>query len=595
VTDDGYTGPATLVAAGSPIPVEVRLSGRVEPVDGRYHWAGRIAPHGAVSRLVRAGTRSATLRIGDGAPVAVRLGDVDPWGAVRVQATSPPPWPEPDPAEPDDGPGLDVAIIGAGFGGLGAAIRLARAGGTDFLVFDKADDVGGTWQANTYPGCACDVPSHLYSFSFARNPDWSDTFSGQPEIWDYLRRCVDRFGIRPHLRLGHTVHAAAWDEAAQRWRIETSQGAFTARVLISATGPLSEPSIPDIRGLDSFQGTVFHSARWPVGHDLTGRRVAVVGTGASAIQFIPEIAPTVTALTVFQRTPPWVMPRRARPISRLERGVYRTVPGAQRLARTAIYWGREALAVGFLHPRLGRAAQAMAARHLRRRVPDPALRAKLTPAYAMGCKRVLLSNDYYPALARDNVDVVVEPIREVRPHGIVTADGVEHGVDTIILGTGFHATDPPIARHIRGRDGRTLADAWTPTMRAYLGTAVAGFPNLFLLLGPNTGLGHTSVVLMIESQLTHIVAALRHLRRTGRVAIEPAPEAERRYAERIDAKMATTVWSVGGCRSWYLDANGHNSTLWPGFATAFRLRLRRFRPADYRPSPVTALAGDHAR
>jgi cation diffusion facilitator CzcD-associated flavoprotein CzcO len=353
VTDDGYTGPATLVVAGAQIPVEVRLSGRVEPVDGRFHWAGRIAPHDAVSRLVRAGTRSAALRIGDGAPVAVRLGTIDPWGAVRVQATSPPPWPEADPAETDER-SLDVAIIGAGFGGLGAAIRLAQAGVRDVLVFDKADDVGGTWQANTYPGCACDVPSHLYSFSFALNPDWSDTFSGQPEIWDYLRRCVDRFGIGPHLRLGHAVHAAAWDEAAQRWRIETSHGEYTARVLISATGPLSEPSIPDIRGLDSFQGTVFHSARWQSEHDLSGRRVAVIGTGASAIQFVPEIAPRVAALTVFQRTPPWVMPRRTRPIGRLERGVYRNVPGAQRLARAAIYWGREALAVGFLHPRLGR-------------------------------------------------------------------------------------------------------------------------------------------------------------------------------------------------------------------------------------------------
>jgi cation diffusion facilitator CzcD-associated flavoprotein CzcO len=593
VTDDGYTGPATLTAAGSQLTVDVRLSGRVEPVDGRYHWAGRIAPQDAVSRLVRAGTLSAILRIGDNAPVAVRLGDVDPWGAVRVQATSPPPWPGSDadePEEPEDETTLDVAIIGAGFGGLGAAIRLRQAGVPDFLVFEKADDIGGTWQANTYPGCACDVPSHLYSFSFALNPDWSYTFSGQPEIWDYLRRCVDRFGIRPHLRLSHTVLEAAWDEPAQRWRIETSRGVFTARALISATGPLSEPSIPDIAGLDSFQGSVFHSARWRGEHDLTGRRVAVVGTGASAIQLIPAIAPRVAALTVFQRTPPWVMPRRSRPISSLERGVYRTVPGAQRLARTGIYWAREALGVGFLHPRLGRAAQTIAARHLRRQVPDPALRAKLTPAYSMGCKRVLLSNDYYPALTRDNVNVVVEPIQQVRPHGIVTADGVAHEVDTLIFGTGFHATDPPMARRIRGRNGRTLAEAWTPTMRAHLGTTVAGFPNLFLLLGPNTGLGHTSVVLMIESQLTHIVAALRHLRRSGLAAIEPVPQAQRRYADRVDAKMASTIWAVGGCRSWYLDANGHNSTIWPGFATTFRLRLRRFRAADYRPAPVAAPA-----
>jgi cation diffusion facilitator CzcD-associated flavoprotein CzcO len=481
---------------------------------------------------------------------------------------------------------VDVAIIGAGFGGLGAAIRLKRAGFGDFLVFEQSNYVGGTWRANTYPGLACDVPSHLYSFSFALNPGWSETFSGGQEIWDYLRDCVDRFGIGPHLRLGHPVHEMAWDEREQRWLIETSQGVFSARVVINATGPLSDPSIPDIPGLDSFQGTVFHSARWRHDHDLTGRRVAVVGTGASAVQFIPQIAPRVGSLTVFQRTPPWVMPRRTRAIGRLERGIYRSVPGAQRLVRTALYWGREAFAIGFLHPRLNRAVQELAAGHLRRQVPDPELRAKLTPTYVMGCKRVLLSNDYYPALTRDNVEVVVEGIREVRPHAVVTGDAVEHPVDTIIFGTGFHVTDPPIVHHVRGRGGRTLAEAWTPTMSAYLGTMVAGFPNLFLLLGPNTGLGHTSVVLMMESQLHQVMAALRHMRRSGAAAIEPDPRAQRRYADFVDAKMADTVWTSGGCRSWYLDPTGHNSTLWPGFATGYRLRLRRFRPDDYRPVPV---------
>jgi cation diffusion facilitator CzcD-associated flavoprotein CzcO len=481
---------------------------------------------------------------------------------------------------------VDVAIVGAGFGGLGAAIKLKQAGLTDFAVFEQSNYVGGTWRANTYPGLACDVPSHLYSFSFALNPDWSDTFSGGPEIWDYLRACVDRFGIGPHLRLGHAVHETAWDDREQRWRIETSRGAFTARVLISSTGPLSEPSIPDIPGLDSFQGTTFHSAKWRHDLDLTGRRVAVIGTGASAAQFIPQIAPQVSALTVFQRTPPWVMPRRSRPITRLERGIYRAVPGAQRLMRTALYWGREAFAVGFLHPRLNRTTQRLAAAHLRRQVPDPALRAKLTPAYVMGCKRVILSNDYYPALTRDNVEVVVDRIREVRPHAVVTEDGVGHEADTIIFGTGFHVTDPPFPRHVRGRGGRTLAEAWTPTMRAHLGTMVAGFPNLFLLLGPNTGLGHTSVVLMMESQLHQILAALRHMRRTGVAAIEPAPEAQERFGAYLDAKLASTVWNSGGCASWYLDANGHNSTIWPGYATGYRLRLRRFRPADYRPVPA---------
>ncbi|HET8660118.1 MAG TPA: NAD(P)/FAD-dependent oxidoreductase [Micromonosporaceae bacterium] len=481
---------------------------------------------------------------------------------------------------------LDIAIVGAGFGGLGAAVKLKQAGFDDFGVFEQSNDVGGVWSANTYPGLTCDIPSHLYSFSFALNPNWSDTFSCRQEIWSYLSGCVDRFGLGPHLRLGHTVHETAWDERDQCWRLSTSHGEFTARVLVSAVGALSDPSIPDIPGLGSFRGTAFHSSRWRHDHDLTGRRVAVIGTGASAIQFIPQIAPQVAKLTVFQRTPPWVVPRRGRPVSTTERHIYRHVPGAQRLVRTALYWGRELMALGFLYPNLSRRVQQKAVAHLRQQVADPALRDKLTPTYMIGCKRVLLSNDYYPALTRDNVEVVTDQIREVRPHAVVTADGTEHAVDTIIFGTGFHVVDPPFARHMRGPGGRTLADAWTPTMRAYLGTMVAGFPNLFLMLGPNTGLGHTSVVLMMESQLHHIVAALRHMRRTGTRAITPTPEAQERFSAYLDAKLAGTVWTSGGCTSWYLDANGHSPGIWPGFATSFRQRLRRFQPADYQSVPV---------
>jgi cation diffusion facilitator CzcD-associated flavoprotein CzcO len=475
----------------------------------------------------------------------------------------------------------DVAIIGAGFGGLGAAIRLRQKGFHDFLVFDQADDVGGTWRDNSYPGCACDVPSHLYSFSFALNPSWSDTFSGQAEIWDYLRDCVTRYGLTQRLRLGHRVTEAAWDDAAHRWRITTSRGDYTARVLISATGPLSDPAFPDIDGLDSFRGTVFHSARWRHDHDLTGRRVAVIGTGASTAQFVPEIQPQVAHLTVFQRTPAWVLPRMTRRITAVEKAIYRHVPGAQRLTRTVLYWGRECWAVGFLHPRINRAAQRFAKRYLRRQVPDGDLRAKLTPTYVMGCKRILLSNDYWPALTRDNVEVVTEKIQRVEPTGIVTTDGVTHPVDTIIFGTGFHVTDPPIMAFVRGRNGRTLAQAWTPTMRAHLGTTVHGFPNLFLLLGPNTALGHSSVVLMIEAQTKQVLKALQHLRRTGAATIEPTVEAQRRHTEHVDDAMAGTVWTSGGCVSWYLDATGRNSTLWPGYVTGFRLRLARFRASDY--------------
>jgi cation diffusion facilitator CzcD-associated flavoprotein CzcO len=476
---------------------------------------------------------------------------------------------------------VDIAVIGAGFGGLGAAVRLRRFGRRDFVILEAADDVGGTWRDNSYPGCACDVPSHLYSFSFAPNPNWSNTYSGQQEIWDYLRSCVEQFGIRPHLRLSTTVNELAWDDAERRWHIETSAGTYIARTVISAAGPLSDPAIPDLPGLKSFAGTVFHSARWRHDHDLTGRRVAVIGTGASAIQFVPEIAPDVERLTLFQRTPAWVIPRRSRAIRASERRLFRVAPLAQRTIRTGVFWAREWFAVGFLRPRMMRPAQKIAAKHLEHQVPDAELRAKLTPDYTMGCKRVLISSTYYPTLARDNVDVVTSGIREVSERGVVAADGVEHEVDTIIFGTGFHVTDVPLAKHVRGRDGVLLADAWRDTMTAYLGTSVAGFPNLFFLLGPNTGLGHNSVVLMIEAQLNHVMKALDHLKRRGLDTIEPTVSAQREFVARVDAKMRPTVWMRGGCRSWYLDATGRNSTLWPGFVPSFRRLLGKFRPAAY--------------
>lgn len=476
---------------------------------------------------------------------------------------------------------LRVAIVGAGFGGIGTAIRLLQEGYRDFAVFERGGDVGGTWRDNTYPGCACDVPSHLYSYSFAPNPHWSRSFSGQAEIWDYLRRCVDEYGVRPHLRLDHEVNGATWDERAGHWVLETSRGRHTADVLVAATGPFDTPAVPDLPGLASFGGDVFHSARWNHDIDLAGRRVAVIGTGASAVQFVPEIAPLVRRLHLFQRTPPWVLPRADRALSAAERWLFRIAPPAQRLARTAIYWVREAGALAFLRPLYMRLGQAAAARHLRRSVPDPDLRARLTPRYTMGCKRVLLSNDYYPALSRSNVEVVTDGIAEVRPEGVVTADGRLREVDVIIFGTGFRVTEVAIARAIRGRSGHTLAQAWGATMGAYKGITVSGFPNLFLLLGPNTGLGHTSVVLMIESQIRYVLGALRHLRRTGVAAVEPAPEAQRRFLTAVDRRMAGTVWLRGGCRSWYLDATGRNSTLWPGYTWSYRLRTRRFDPSAY--------------
>jgi len=484
-----------------------------------------------------------------------------------------------------------VAVVGAGFGGIGTAIRLKQRGYDDFVVFDRGDEVGGTWRDNTYPGCTCDVPSHLYSLSLALNPDWTRSFSSQQEIWDYLRRCVDEFAIRPHLRLRHEVYGASWDDAATGWLLDTSGGSYRAHVLVAAGGPLSEPAVPDLPCLDTFAGEVFHSARWKHDHDLTGRRVAVIGTGASAVQFVPHVAAAAERLYVFQRTAPWVLPRPDRPISRPERLLYRTAPGAQRLVRDALYWGREASASAFLRPALMRFGQGIARRQLRRSIADPALRAALTPNYTMGCKRIVLSNDYYPTLVRPNVEVVTDRIERVRPDGVVTADGTVRSVDTLIFGTGFRVTDMAMAHSIRGRGGRSLAEAWRGSMRAYRGVTVAGFPNLFLLLGPNTGLGHSSVVFMIECQIRYLLGLLTHLDRAGVSAVEPTPQAQAAYVADIDRRMRRTVWIRGGCRSWYLDSTGRNSTLWPSYTWSYWLRMRRFDPHAYRAvTPGTGAA-----
>jgi len=474
-----------------------------------------------------------------------------------------------------------IAIIGGGFGGLGTAIRLKQQGIDDFVILERAGDVGGTWRDNSYPGCACDVQSHLYSFSFALNPDWSRSFSPQPEIWAYLQRCARDFGVLPHVRFHHEVREAQWDPAAQRWRIETSAGPVTAAVLVMASGALSDPVVPALPGLATFRGTTFHSARWNHDYDLGGRRVAVIGTGASAIQFVPEIQPKVGRLHVFQRTAPWVLPRFVRPIGARARRIFRRLPAAQRVVRGAIYTLRELLVVPFRSPRLMRVAQRVARRHLRKAVPDPALRARLTPDFALGCKRVLFSNDYLPSLTRPNVELVTERIAEVREHSIVTSDGVEREVDAIIFGTGFQVTDPPLARHVRGREGRTLAEVWAGSPRAYAGTTVAGFPNFFILPGPNTGLGHTSVIYMLEAQIEHVLEAVRLMERQGIAALEPRPEAQAAYTTAVDRRMEGTVWVAGGCRSWYLDSTGRNSTLWPDFTWRFRRRVAHLDQAAY--------------
>ncbi len=482
---------------------------------------------------------------------------------------------------------VEIAICGTGFSGIGAAIRLRQAGFVDFVLLERADEVGGTWRDNSYPGCACDVESRLYSFSFAPNPHWSRAFSPQAEILEYLRRCAADYGLLPHVRFGQEVTDAAWNEHEQRWHIQTSKGELTAEVLIGGMGALSEPSTPALPGLASFKGKVFHSARWDHKYALEGKRVACIGTGASAIQFVPAIQPLVQKLSLFQRTPAWVMPRDDGPVSPRAKALFRALPLTQKLMRAATYARREALVLAFRHPAVMRRVERSLLRYLEDSVPDPVLRKKLTPTFRMGCKRVLISNEYLPALTQPNVDVVTSAIRELRAHAIITADGQEHEVDAIIFGTGFQVTEAPFAHHLRGRDGHTLHDVWQGSPKAHYGTTVAGFPNLFLMLGPNTGLGHTSVVLMIESQLQLVLAALKHRRKHGYATLEPRAEAQARYNRAIAQQTQGTVWTSGGCASWYIDQTGRNSTLWPSFTFSFRRRCR-YRPAEYVLKPRAA-------
>ncbi|MFE7131558.1 flavin-containing monooxygenase [Streptomyces sp. NPDC057638] len=494
-----------------------------------------------------------------------------------------------------------VAVIGSGFGGLGAAVRLRREGITDFVVLERAGSVGGTWRDNSYPGCACDVPSHLYSFSFAPNPDWPRTFSGQRHIRAYLEHVADTFRLRPHLRFHHEVRMMTWDNDELRWTIETSAGTLTADVVISATGPLSEPRIPDVPGLkghgghsgrgdhsgrgglDGFPGEVFHTARWNHEHDLRGKRVAMIGTGASAIQIVPQLQPAVGQLTLFQRTPPWVMPRMDRRITAAERWLHRALPISQ-TARRGLLWGIRELQVSAFTKRPGELAliEGVAKANLARSIKDPALRAALTPSYRIGCKRILLSSDYYPAIAQPNVEVITSGLAEVRGSTLVAADGRECEADVIVFGTGFHVTELPIAERVVGADGITLAESWKDGMRSLRGATAAGFPNWMSIIGPNTGLGNSSMILMIESQLNYMADYLRQLTVLGgRTALVPREEAVTEWNRGLQERMRRTVWNTGGCTSWYLDAAGRNTTVWPGTTGEFRRVTRAVDLAEY--------------
>ena len=475
-----------------------------------------------------------------------------------------------------------VAIVGSGFAGICMAYRLQKAGFHDFTIFEQSGAVGGTWRDNTYPGAACDVPSHLYSFSFAPNPDWSSMYGKGTEILAYTRRCVEQFGLAPHIRLNAKVASAVYDDATAQWRVTLADGTSEDfSFVVAGTGPLSTPAIPELPGLASFRGRAFHSARWDHDLSLEGKNVAVVGTGASAIQIVPAIAPRVRRLTLFQRTPAWVLPKPDREIGPRERALYRRFPLLQRLYRGLLYAFYEFGVLGMSYfPALLKPLQKLAERQIERGIQDPALRKKLVPNYEIGCKRILLANDFYATLGRENVGVCTERIRQVVPEGIVTDDGVTHPLDAIVFCTGFHVTDGFLKFPVRGPGGRDLDEHWAQEgVQAYLGTQVAGYPNLFFIIGPNTGLGHNSMIFMIEAQVNYIMSCLELTRRGGAASIDVRRDVQAGFNRWLRGRLRRSVWQ-SGCTSYYLDKDGNNTTLWPAPTVAFWARTRRAKAAQ---------------
>lgn len=467
----------------------------------------------------------------------------------------------------------EIVIVGSGFSGIGMGVALRKAGRHDFIILEKAADVGGTWRENHYPGAACDVPSNMYSYSFEPNPGWSRSYSPQAEILDYIRHCATKYGVMPHLRFHQELLEARWHADEGLWHLVTAGGErYTCRFMLSAIGGLSRPALPRVKGLGNFKGPMFHSADWNHDVDLAGKRVAVIGTGASAIQFVPAIQPRVGKLVLMQRTPPWIIPKVDVAIDSRVQDLFRKLPLAQRLTRNGIYWLSETFGLGFVHPKAMVGIEAWARKHLKDQVADPVLREKLTPNYAVGCKRVLFSNNYYPALTQPNVEVVAAGVKEVTASGVVDAHGDLHEVDVIICGTGFDVQDPLGPLKVYDEDGRELRERGS--MSGYMGIAVPKLPNAFFLLGPNSGLGHNSIIFMIEAQIGYIMKCLDEMDRRRAGTIEVSGEASREFNEDIQRQLKKMVWNAGGCSSWYLNEKGENNTLWPGFTWKYWLKTR---------------------
>ncbi len=479
---------------------------------------------------------------------------------------------------------LDAVIIGAGFGGLCMGIKLREQGSNNFVILEKDSDVGGTWRDNTYPGCACDVQSHLYSFSFEGKADWTKRYAPWYEINDYIQNTTEKYGMRPFIRFNQEVKEAHYDDASATWTVRSKAGeTFVCRHFVIATGPLHVPSIPNIPGLDKFRGKLFHSARWDHDYDLRGKKVVSVGTGASAIQYVPQIAPEVERLHVVQRTPAWLVPRDERRYRQFEKKLFRRFPLLRKLHRARLYWTNEARVWPVFSPRIAKAIQQLAKLYIRSQVKDRETARKLTPDYVMGCKRILISNDYYPTFNRDNVELVEGGVREIRENSVVMSDGREVEADCIIMGTGF-VVDPRKYMsdfELTGRDGRHIQDAWKDGAEAYMGINVTGFPNLHQLVGPNTGLGHNSILFMIECQVHHIIESMKLMEKRGADSLEVTPKAQKEFVDDVQQSLEGTVWT-SGCQSWYQQDDGRNFALWPYSTWKYWLRTRKVDEHAYR-------------
>lgn len=478
---------------------------------------------------------------------------------------------------------IEYLIIGSGFGGICMAIRLKQQGFHNFIIVERNDEIGGTWYDNVYPGAACDVQSHLYCYSFEPNPNWSRMFGPQQEIFGYMKHCVAKYDLQKHIQFGENIISTSYNEQEKVWETKSENGnTYRSKFLISCSGGLSQPAYPDIKGLKTFKGDLFHSAKWKKSFDLKNKKVAIIGTGASAIQIIPAIVNEVEQLDVYQRTPAWVIPKPDRPMKGIEKWLFQKIPFTQTLFRTWLYWVHELMAIAFVKDtRLMKLLRKLATRYIKKIVKDVALQQKLIPNYLIGCKRILLSNEYYQALIKKNVEVVVDGIAEVNERGILTKDGVQRNIDAIVLATGFQAAEAANAFSVQGKNGKYLNEVWQDGAEAYLGTSVAGFPNFFFVVGPNTGLGHSSMILMIEAQVQYILDGLQYLQKNKLYTADVKAEIQKKYNQDIQEKLSKTVWQNGGCKSWYQTKDGKNVTLWPGFTFTFMNKTRHFEPSKY--------------